>query len=432
MQLMPKENHEQENLPNSHSMTLKKQDDTESSEKTENKAKDEEDKKTTKNQESEKEETAKEEVNLKEGSKQKNEIEIEKADEKQSENGEKNEEKNEDSYAVEMTKQDAYNVSNAYMLNASLPTFNDLLAIDLDHVKVPTNLNILFIGDSISRYRYTSLVHFLAYGKWVENDEKPNLVDVHSLESRVDFYNFSYTKLYPYEFLCDCYHPEGTSPEIGWAKLMDKYYVDNRYFYDPVRNNSVVHLSKFDNWPFHSSYNASEVNDMRRIESDHRFDKEDQNDEHKAYKAGQKKLVTDAKELQLVIDHRSWKNYIEDFVCKLDPKPSLVFFNQGLWPGKGYFDSPVIQEEIMTAFKSCDLKTVYETTTRRFRETSAEVEEYEKELCARSDHCFDRSWTVNLPKDLYLQDGVHLSAIANNWMNVFLLDFLSMTEKETT
>ena len=169
---------------------------------------------------------------------------------------------------------------------------------------------------------------------------------------------------------------------------------------------------------------------MRRNVSDHRFDKEDQNDEHEAYKAGQKILVTDAKELHHVINDSSW-NFIADYVCKLDPKPSLVFFNQGLWPGKGYFDNPIRQEEIMTAFKTCDLKTVYKTTTRRSEEDSTEVEEYEKELCAKSDHCFDRSWTGNVPKDMYFDDH-HFIPIVNNWMNVFLLDFLSMTGKETT
>ena len=394
---IPKGNQQQGNETTNHTTVMTK-DDTKSSEE----VGDESDENTV-DEEDGKEKTAEEE-NEKEETTEKKEIEKEK-----------------DDGHVEKEQATAYNISTAYMLNEPPPTYNDLLGIDLDHIKVPTNLNILFLGDSILRYQYLSLAHFLAYGKWVQNDENPNLLIKHTHGGSADFFNFTYTKLFPYEFLCDCFRFEKDS-EYGWHDFLNNYALENRYFYDPARNNSVVYLQKFGNWPHHSTYNVSDVNHMRNERI--LFDDNSKNGEDRGAHQGQKKLVTDGKEIHQVINDRSWANFITDFVCKLDPKPSLVFYNQGLWPHKG-FDRPDTQNEILTAFKSCDIKSVYKTTTRRKDDKSTDVQNYEKEICAKSDYCFDRSWTGLVPEELY-QDNTHFMPIVNNWINVLLMDFLSM------
>jgi hypothetical protein len=80
---------------------------------------------------------------------------------------------------------------------------------------VPTNVNIVIIGDSLSRYGYLSLVYFLRWGRWFEPTlEKSNLMDERSFKSLFhddafgEFYFQSSRLLQPYE-LCDCYNGGG-------------------------------------------------------------------------------------------------------------------------------------------------------------------------------------------------------------------------------
>lgn len=57
----------------------------------------------------------------------------------------------------------------------------------------PRNLRIAFIGDSLTRYMYLSLVYFLRWGRWESNEDSPTMVQEKQFVSWFDFY--SYTKL---------------------------------------------------------------------------------------------------------------------------------------------------------------------------------------------------------------------------------------------
>jgi hypothetical protein len=52
----------------------------------------------------------------------------------------------------------------------------------------PTNINIVMVGDSLMRYQYLHLVYFLNTGRWVTDDENPNIVNERTYESWINFY----------------------------------------------------------------------------------------------------------------------------------------------------------------------------------------------------------------------------------------------------
>ena len=102
----------------------------------------------------------------------------------------------------------------------------------------------------------------------------------------VQFYNFTNSALRPYE-QCDCYRAEDYSTLI-----------ENRYYHDPERNNTVTYLQKNGQHPVTTSWNVTNV---RR---DHT-------------------LVQDSSELNLIYTDANWTDAIRDFVCHMSPKPSL-------------------------------------------------------------------------------------------------------------
>merc|ERR1719203_1461965 len=76
-----------------------------------------------------------------------------------------------------------------------------------------TDLSIVFVGDSLSRYQYLSLVNYLHSGatKWLDTgDPKENPVVEHSFDGWADFHRLTNEQLQPYE-TCDCYRDEGNS-----------------------------------------------------------------------------------------------------------------------------------------------------------------------------------------------------------------------------
>jgi len=281
-------------------------------------------------------------------------------------------------------------------ISSPILSYEDLLRLDMN-IDVPRDLNIVFMGDSLTRYQYLSLVYFLSYGRWEENEQSPNMLLEKTHESWVNFYNYTYSKLQPYE-LCDCYRIENEDLRFGFFKKIG-FSTENRYFYDPVQNNSVVYLRKMANLPFHASWNASDIFDMHMKPP---------------------RLATSEEELNFVMDDRDWTNILKNHLCKLHPKPDLFIFNQGIWKGH-YFEDESRQDEIINALKSCGIKSMYKTTTKKgWEHNDFTVKEYEMQLCEKSDLCNYLNWTGYVPGELYW-DKNHFIPIVYNWMNVLLL-----------
>jgi hypothetical protein len=105
------------------------------------------------------------------------------------------------------------------------------------------NLRLVFMGDSVMRYQYLSLVYFLRYGRWYDTDVAPhvnNLMNAHSFhhpfhpnEDWNEFFLQSNRLLYPME-VCDCLRGGSSEHDL---------LLERRYFYDDRYNNMVVYIN---------------------------------------------------------------------------------------------------------------------------------------------------------------------------------------------
>ncbi len=266
--------------------------------------------------------------------------------------------------------------------NPKVISYDEIVHLTNLDISLPQNLNILMAGDSLTRYQYLDLAYFLAHnGTWVQPNDTPNMV----MEQTIDggwpqFYNFTNTMLKPYE-QCDCYR-------VGrmLSRNLDTV-VENRYFYEEKNNNRLTYLQKFGDFAFRSNWNVSD------IYKDH-------------------DMIQSANEINFVYQG-GWMEYIQDFVCKMEPKPTAFIFNQGLWDQKD-LKNETVQNHIVQTLKECNIFSVYKTTTNR------DVADYEYQLCNKTDFCYDISWTKRVPPTLRW-DELHFRPPIYSMLNVQLI-----------
>jgi hypothetical protein len=93
-------------------------------------------------------------------------------------------------------------------------------------LKKLSSKNIFMIGDSLMRYQYLALVHFLRTGKPLSSKLLPNAVEERTWNSWYDFYVGTNGALKPNEF-CDCYRQQ--SPYDERKQFENRYYTDSAY-----------------------------------------------------------------------------------------------------------------------------------------------------------------------------------------------------------
>ena len=286
---------------------------------------------------------------------------------------------------------------------SEINSFRELMEINTDISGIPNNLHIAFAGDSLTRYQYLSLAHYLKHGKFIDPYEQPNLSKEKDFETWYDFFKHTNMKLQPEE-QCDCFRPEGHK-----MPLM----IENRSFKDDVRNNSISFFQKFGHrFTFKSNWNHSDVH------NEHEF-------------------IRKEKDNHYVIDTLDWPTFITDFVAKLDPKPRYFVFNQGIHPHRD-FTNQKVRRQIIRAIKENGMIGIYKTTTK-YRDHDIEVNEiiedpsvraYEEHFCKKTDYCLDSSWTWMIPPDFYL-DYAHFNATVYSWQNLQLFDLLRQLEGQS-
>ena len=296
--------------------------------------------------------------------------------------------------------------SNVYMFPDKteldqISTFDELKDRVTLHndLPIPRNLNIAFMGDSLTRYLYLDLVHFLKVGRWIDNADRPNFVLEKTHANWTAFYNFTNTMLRPYE-QCDCYRKSHTPVRILEAANV----MENRYFRDGMEgyNNTVTYIQKFGNDYMRSNWNASDIYTP-----------------HENYG-----VITNDTDYHPAFTLKTWVDVIEEFVCKMEPKPSVLIFNSGLWWRNNDLVDVTLQGEIVKALKKCDILSMYKTTTRKYNQEDRTMQEYEEQLCNQTDYCWDLTWTGIVPKELYF-DMFHVIPPVYSYKNVQLLSMLS-------
>jgi hypothetical protein len=256
----------------------------------------------------------------------------------------------------------------------------------------PTDVSIVIIGDSVSRYGYLSLVYFLRWGRWFEPDlEINNLVNENSFKSPFhddlfgEFYFQSSRLLEPYE-LCDCY--KDTSFDEN--KALGRHIIENRYYHDPELNNTVtfIHAYGHEN-VIHGRIKADETHASKW-------------DWHKS----EKKLVQN-KFTDTTWHYKNWAEVITNYVRHLQPHPDFVIVNAGQWSNQfGPKDKSVSQEFADALVQGKFKGAIWKTTTHKKggHAMNADVPKTDDYMCRLLGACFNISWTQNLMDHLYWDD----------------------------
>lgn len=202
----------------------------------------------------------------------------------------------------------------------------------------PRNLNLAFLGDSLCRHMYYSLVYYLFTGHYLENQPTPNFHEG-GFPTRKEYRAFVAATL-NYTEACDCFTPEG--PFIPWGR-MHRIWANN-YFPQPERNNYITHITKAGSFEAHGHWNASQI----------------------MSNATYRDMVRKTEYPPAFFACRgNWQETIREHLSKLIPKPRYVVLNAGLWPHDllENYTLPAIRR----ALNEHDMIGIYKTTTKKLK-----------------------------------------------------------------
>lgn len=253
----------------------------------------------------------------------------------------------------------------------------------------PTGLRLVLLGDSITRYQYLSLAYFLRHGKWLNPDDKPNLVNQRSFMKRARaqeedkwrvFLNETNQLLRPMEY-CDCFR--ASWPNV---KAVDANVMENRYFHDPIRNNSVAYIQAFGNTASAMHGRVMPQDAFRNI--------------------GTREFTHVNSTWQWY--YHDWGDAIEHYVAQMNV--THVMMNAGLWPNDFH---EAARESIMNALSKTNLVGIWRTntymTSRELRPSSKSADEAMVGMFG--DNVLDVSWTRKLQTRFYWDDKHFLEPV---------------------
>jgi hypothetical protein len=267
-------------------------------------------------------------------------------------------------------------------LLASASSAKDAALVDDD--PRPRNLHLAMIGDSVSRFQYIALAHFLHYGRHVRNRDRPQKLILRPNGMNDTFYDLHKVLLHPNE-QCDCIRTVKWNPSIS---------VDNRYYYDPVRNNSLTFLLKYGSLEAHGRWAPADVHESH----------------NQSFEQG------------TFVWNGNWSAAFRHLDA-IRPRPNYVVFNAGHHPNRMY-DS-AIQDDITRTLQELHMLGIYKyTTCSKGNRRSQQHTTHEDAMCARMEHrCIEYNWTCSLDPSNYY-DKFHLRPDMNQRMNEELLAYL--------
>lgn len=266
------------------------------------------------------------------------------------------------------------------------------------------DLRIVMIGDSLMRYQYLSLVYRLRHGVWFDNSMWYfHLVNEHTF--RAPYHENSWGAflyhtnqiLQPFE-VCDCYRKSMNSMEE---------IVENRYYYDPILNNSVVYLLSYGHaFPMGGRLQPDKV--------------------RKTPRGWQIKALQHY--WNLTWQYHDWSHTILNHVQYLQPQPRFVVMNAGAWNHKFGLDQsgkrltpPTVN--LFNLFENTTLVPydyVWRTTTYATYRSHSGLRS-DPLLCERFPMCVNVSFTRNVRPRLYW-DKLHFLEPVYRGINEQMLD----------
>ena len=233
-----------------------------------------------------------------------------------------------------------------FYLDRDQQTWN-LLPLEKDEQRRdprPTQLRLVMIGDSVTRYQYLSLAYFLKTSTWYNSStEGPDIFSHQGLTniSWNDLNKYTNQLLSPNE-RCDCDRPPKM---IRKTRQHLAKYVSNRYFMDDERDNMLVYLQAYGHMsPMQGRVPAT--NAMENISSFH-FDD----------------LPTKIEDMPTtsIWQYDDWDVCVREYIAKLDPKPTHVIFNAGIWNHN--FNIPEYGRRMAAALNESGIVGIWKTTT---------------------------------------------------------------------
>jgi len=299
---------------------------------------------------------------------------------------------------------------NLVTMDTRVPASNDRASSSaLNCLQEPCNLSIVFMGDSLSRFMYYSLVYFLRHNQWIDPLSKPNLVKPADIlggyELNFDWipwYNFSNHALDPYE-KCDCYRESGSivrKPGRDWV-------CENRYYHDPTRNNTIIFFQSYGNHiPIRGHWEDPPI-----------FQQNSQIDQSNF------SIFYDRVPHSWSYD---WPDAILHQVSKIRPLPKLILA-AAAWNND--FDKPDFVERIVHAVKqTVGMENVlWKTATANRRGSIKDSGKTDKNMCEQLQGCLNVSgWTSKLSSDYYIDEG-HFREPVYRKMNEELFLYLNLS-----
>lgn len=263
----------------------------------------------------------------------------------------------------------------------------------------PRDLRIVFIGDSLTRYTYLSLVYFLRWGQWYDPSHRtPHLVQESSFATpfhNQTWWEFSFQTnrmLYPLE-LCDCYRKLP-------GKLQVNKVSNNRYFYDPEFNNAVAYLdAKGHKGSIHGRIPANDVFNLLVKQQEQAGD----------FSSPVQLLSPPFDNLTRPFPwaYTSWADAIRQYISHLNPPPQYIVLNAGLWPNN-FLYQPDLVSDLNDAIHTMKGQGIWKTTTYGLGGTVMydSIPPTDDYMCQQLDHCWNVSWTKELAGRWYW-DGKH-------------------------
>jgi hypothetical protein len=268
----------------------------------------------------------------------------------------------------------------------------------------PTGLRLVLIGDSITRHQYLSLAYFLRYGKWFDPRVTPNLVNQNDFkkvaatknDGWATFFRETNKILSPYE-RCDCFREK-------WRDVtqVDSHVIENRYFYDPERNNSLTYLLGFGNTISGLHGRVSPEDAFRDINS------------------------TEYQHIDSPSEWRyaDWGMALEEYVAPL--AATHVLMNAGYWP-HDFDTNEQSRDSIVKAFKKTGHVGIWRTNSYLYDHSIRPLAEHADEaMKGLFDKVLDISWTYELDDRMYWDDK-HFNEPVYRVMNEELLEMIGHT-----
>ena len=265
----------------------------------------------------------------------------------------------------------------------------------------PTGLRLVLIGDSITRHQYLSLAYFLRHGKWFKPKKKPHLVNQNHFtrtaptkaEGWATFFRETNKLLSPLE-RCDC-----VRKRWGDVTLVDNHVIENRYFYDPERNNTLTYLLGFGNTISGLHGRISPEDAFRDIPAEYQY-------------------VNSTWKWR----YMDWGEALEKYVARL--AATHVLMNAGYWP-HDFDTNKEARDNIVKACQKTGLVGIWRTNSylynQEIRPLAVNADEAMKGLFG--DNVLDVNWTYGL-KSKYYWDDKHFNEPVYRVMNEELLEMV--------